>query len=59
MQKGLVFVPVLYLMNACFGLSGLIFAGAVTDVISTAAALLLCRDWSKKQRINAGQPAVA
>ena len=42
MQKGLVYVPVLYLMNTAFGLTGLIFSSAVTDVVSMLAALVLC-----------------
>ena len=48
MQKGLVFVPVLYLMERLFGLDGIVFANAVTTVISTAIALLLCLNWSRQ-----------
>ena len=47
MQKGLVFLPVLLLMERLFGLDGIIFSGAVTTLLSTAAALLLCRRWSR------------
>lgn len=48
MQKGLVFVPVLFLMERAFALDGIVFANAVTTVISTAIALLLCLNWSRQ-----------
>ena len=48
MQKGLVFLPVLLLMEKLFGLDGIIFSNAVTTLISTGIALLLCRSWSRK-----------
>ena len=50
MQKGLIFVPVLLLMEHCFGLDGIIFTNAVTTLISTVIALRLCRRWSKQIR---------
>ena len=48
MQKGLVFLPVLLLMEKLFALDGIIFSNAVTTLISTAIALLLCRSWSRQ-----------
>lgn len=48
MQKGLVYVPVLYGMNAAFGLTGLIFSAAVTDVVSMLAAVALCMKSAKQ-----------
>ena len=48
MQKGLVFLPVLLLMERLFGLNGIIFSNAVTTLISTGIALLLCRSWSRQ-----------
>ena len=48
MQKGLVFLPVLLLMEKLFGLDGIIFSNAVTTLISTVIALLLCRSWSRQ-----------
>ena len=48
LQKGLVFVPVLLIMERLFRLDGIVFANAVTTVISTAIALLLCRSWSRQ-----------
>lgn len=34
LRQGLVYLPVIYLMNSLFGLNGLIFAAAVSDIIS-------------------------
>jgi len=48
LQKGIVFVPVLYLGEFLFGLHGIVFAGAVTDVISTAVGVALCLRWAGK-----------
>ena len=42
LQKFAVYVPVLYIMNMMFSLNGLIFAGLVTDAVSTSAAAGLC-----------------
>ena len=51
LQKGLVFIPVLYGMEYAFGLNGIVFSNAVTTAVSTVVALSLCRSWSR--RINA------
>lgn len=48
MQKGLIFLPVLLVMERVFALNGIIFANAVTTLISTVIALLLCRSWSRQ-----------
>jgi putative effector of murein hydrolase LrgA (UPF0299 family) len=48
MQKGLVFLPVLLVMEHFLGLNGIVFTNAVTTVISTCIALLLCRSWTKQ-----------
>lgn len=48
LQKGLVFVPVLYCMERAFALDGIVFSNAVTTLISTSIALLLCRGWSRQ-----------
>ncbi len=48
MQKGLVFLPVLLVMERVFGLFGIVFSNAVTTLLSTLIALLLCRSWSKQ-----------
>lgn len=52
LQKGIIFVPVLYLMESAFGLMGLVFAGAVTDVLSTAVGAILCLVWARKQKTH-------
>jgi len=48
MQKGLIFLPVLVVMERLFSLDGIIFSNAVTTLISTVIALLLCRSWSRQ-----------
>ena len=50
MQKGLLFLPVLIGMERLFKLDGIIFASAVTSLVSTTIALLLCRRWSRQIR---------
>ena len=42
LRQGLVLVPVMFLMNGLFGLTGLIYAGPVADLIATALAVILC-----------------
>ena len=48
MQKGLIFLPVLMVMERFLGLDGVVFANAVTTLISTVIALMLCRSWSRQ-----------
>ncbi len=48
LSKGIVYIPVIFLGEAMFGLPGLVFAGAVTDLISTAIGVALCRAWAKE-----------
>ncbi len=48
LSKGLVFVPVLFISEALGGFTGLVFAGAVSDLISTAIGAWLCMNWAKK-----------
>lgn len=42
LRQGLVYVPVLYIMDGLLGLMGLIYASAVTDLISTIISVVLC-----------------
>ena len=42
LQKGIVFIPALFLLNRAAGLNGLIWAGALTDLISAAIVISLC-----------------
>ncbi len=41
LDKGLIFIPMLLLLNAVFGLNGLIFAGFVTNVLSIVVSGVL------------------
>lgn len=59
LQKGLVYVPVLYLMESALGFTGIAFTGAVTDLLSTAAAGIMCLCWAGKLRRTQAVPAAA
>ncbi len=48
LSKGLIFVPVLFLSEALGGLPGLVFAGVISDVLSTGIGVALCLAWAKK-----------
>lgn len=52
LQKGIVYIPVLYLMHAAGGLTGLVWSGAVTDVIAAAVGVLLCFVWNGQMKRN-------
>ena len=41
LRQGILYIPALYGMNLLGGLTGLIFAGAVSDLLSTGLAVLL------------------
>lgn len=59
LQKGIVYIPVLYLMHAFSGLAGLIWSGAVTDVIATAVGILLCLVWNRQMKRNESNSCAA
>ena len=48
LRQGIVYTPVLFGMHALFGLTGLIYAGAVSDLLSTMTGLMLCIAWSRR-----------
>ncbi len=48
LRQGLMYIPVIMIMNIVFGLNGLIFAGAVSDIASIIIALILSLIWYKK-----------
>nr|AHF23781.1 Na+-driven multidrug efflux pump NorM [uncultured bacterium Contig140] len=49
LEKGIVYIPVLFLMSWLFGMYGIIFAATVTTVISAVAALWFCyKDYRKE-----------
>ena len=56
LSKGLVFVPVLFISEALGGFAGLVFAGAISDLISTAIGAALCLSWAKKSAGSINTP---
>ncbi len=58
LRQGLVYVPLLYLMELSLGLNGIIFAASAADVIACATACFLCLRSARKLRI-AATPAQA
>lgn len=42
LRQGLLYVPLLFLTNALWGLTGLVFASALADVGATAVAVAIC-----------------
>ena len=56
LRQGIVYIPVLYGMEALFGLTGLVYSSAVTDVISTVVALVIV-SCMKKTSSKAGREA--
>lgn len=59
LSKGLVYVPVLFISQALGGFVGLVFAGAISDLISTAIGVLLSVSWAKKSAGGAELTAAA
>lgn len=41
-RQGLVFIPLVFLLNQLFGLDGVVYAQAVADVISILLAIVIC-----------------
>lgn len=41
-RQGLVFIPLVFLLNRLFGLDGVIYAQAAADVVSIILAMLIC-----------------
>lgn len=48
-RQGLVFVPMILILNAVFGLDGIIYAQPVADYISIAVAVIICLTILRKQ----------
>ncbi|EOS40046.1 MATE efflux family protein [Lachnospiraceae bacterium M18-1] len=48
LDKGIVFIPMLYLLNGLFGLEGVIYTAVITDLISILAGGILSFSWNKK-----------
>lgn len=47
-RQGLVFIPMVYILNGLFGLDGVIYAQTTADMISIALALAICLGLFKK-----------
>jgi len=45
LDKGLVYLPVLFILNQLFGAYGIAFSSAVTTVVSVSAAAFLAIRW--------------
>lgn len=49
LEKGIVYIPLLFVMNWVFHMYGIVFAATVTTVISAVAALIFCyKDYRKE-----------
>ena len=48
LRQGIVYIPAIFLLNILFGLNGLIFAGAVSDVVSVVVGGILAIHWYRK-----------
>lgn len=49
LEKGIVYIPMLFILNWAFGMYGIVFAVTVTTVISAVAALIFCyKDYRKE-----------
>lgn len=55
LDKGLIFIPVLFLLNKAFGMNGIVFSSAVADLLSILVGGALSLGWNKKA---AGLPVV-
>ena len=42
LEKGIIYIPMIFLMNAFFKMYGIIFSATVTTVLSAVAALIFC-----------------
>ena len=49
LEKGIIYIPMVFLMNALFKMYGIIFSATVTTVLSAVAALVFCyKDYRKE-----------
>lgn len=48
LDKGIVFIPMMYLLNGLFGLDGVIYTTAFTNMVSILAGGILSFSWNKK-----------
>lgn len=53
-RQGLVFIPLVYILNGMFGLDGVVYAQAVADFISIVLSLVICLGiFHKMDQVNA------
>jgi len=52
LRQGIVYIPSIFLLNILFGLNGLIYAGAVSDVVSVVVGGILAIHWYRKMDKN-------
>ncbi len=50
LNKGIIYLAVLFVLERLFGMYGIVFTSAVTDIFSLIAALILCRTASLRVR---------
>lgn len=55
MDKGLFYLPLLFLLSRTFGLYGIIFTGAATLFLSLAAGIAFSLIWNRKISASAGK----
>lgn len=48
LDKGMIFLPMLFGLNALFGLNGVIYTAPLTDMLSLLAGAVLCFIWNRK-----------
>lgn len=48
LDKGIIYLPVLFGLNALFGLNGVIYTAPLTDMLSLLAGAVLCFKWNQK-----------
>ncbi len=48
LDKGIIYLPMLFGLNALFGLDGVIYTAPLTDMVSLLAGAVLCFLWNKK-----------
>lgn len=56
LEKGFVYVPILFIAKALFGMNGVIFSGTVTTVISMIVSLYFCYRTFRKELAHEANP---
>lgn len=56
LDKGVIYLPMLFGLNALFGLKGVIYTAPLTDMLSLLAGVVLCFLWKRKLTDNSRVP---